>query len=36
MARGVPQEMIRMAEKRMIDLNNAWEEITSLRGPEAA
>jgi DnaJ like chaperone protein len=36
MARGVPQEMIRMAEKRMIDLNNAWDEITSLRGPEAA
>jgi DnaJ like chaperone protein len=36
MARGVPQEMIQMAEKRLIDLNNAWEEITQLRGPEAA
>lgn len=27
MARGVPEEAIRMAEKRMIDINRAWEEI---------
>lgn len=26
-ARGVPQEAVRMAEKRMIDINRAWEEI---------
>ncbi|MFC3615169.1 TerB family tellurite resistance protein [Lutimaribacter marinistellae] len=27
MARGVPREAIRLAEKRMIDINHAWEEI---------
>ena len=27
MARGVPEEAIRMAEKRLIDINRAWEEI---------
>ncbi len=27
MARGVPREAIRLAEKRMIDINRAWEEI---------
>lgn len=36
MARGVPEEMVQMAEKRMIDLNRAWEEITQTKGPEAA
>ncbi len=28
-ARGVPAEAVKMAEKRMIDLNNAWEEISA-------
>ncbi|MBS8229005.1 molecular chaperone DjiA [Vannielia litorea] len=27
MARGVPEEAVRMAEKRMIAINRAWEEI---------
>lgn len=27
MARGVPEEAIRLAEKRMIDINRAWDEI---------
>lgn len=27
MARGLPTEAIRMAERRMADLNNAWDEI---------
>ncbi|MEO9518080.1 MAG: molecular chaperone DjiA [Paracoccaceae bacterium] len=31
LSRGVPEEAIRLAEKRMIDINRAWEEITSLR-----
>ncbi len=26
-ARGVPQEAVKLAEKRMIDINRAWEEI---------
>lgn len=26
-ARGVPEEAIKLAEKRMIDINRAWEEI---------
>ncbi|MEO1139338.1 MAG: TerB family tellurite resistance protein [Pseudomonadota bacterium] len=26
-ARGVPQEAIKLAEKRLIDINRAWEEI---------
>lgn len=26
-ARGVPEEAIRMAEKRLVDINRAWEEI---------
>ena len=30
-ARGVPEEAIRMAEKRMVDINRAWEEITKER-----
>jgi len=28
LARGVPEEAIRLAEKRMIDINRAWEEIS--------
>jgi DnaJ like chaperone protein len=31
MARGLPEEAIRMAEKRLIALNRAWEEISSGR-----
>ncbi|MBV7408925.1 MULTISPECIES: molecular chaperone DjiA [Roseobacteraceae] len=31
MARGVPEEAVRLAEKRMIDINRAWEEILSTR-----
>ncbi|RII37946.1 molecular chaperone DjiA [Pseudooceanicola sediminis] len=27
MARGVPEEAVLMAEKRMVDINRAWEEI---------
>lgn len=27
MARGVPEEAVRLAEKRMIDINRAWEDI---------
>lgn len=27
MARGVPEEAVKLAEKRVIDLNRAWEEI---------
>jgi DnaJ like chaperone protein len=26
-ARGVPEEAIRLAEKKMIDINRAWDEI---------
>ncbi|MFY0635909.1 MAG: molecular chaperone DjiA [Vannielia sp.] len=29
MARGVPEEAVRMAEKRMIAVNRAWEEINA-------
>ncbi len=29
LSRGVPEEAIRLAEKRMIDINRAWEEITA-------
>jgi len=32
MARGVPEEAVRLAEKRMIDINRAWEEILGSRG----
>ncbi|MEO0401905.1 MAG: molecular chaperone DjiA [Pseudomonadota bacterium] len=31
MARGVPEEAVRLAEKRMIDINRAWEDIRSSR-----
>lgn len=27
MARGLPQEAIKLAEKRLVDINHAWEEI---------
>lgn len=29
MARGVPEEAVRLAEKRMMDINRAWEDIQS-------
>lgn len=32
LARGVPEEMVKMAERRMIDLNRAWDEISELQG----
>jgi len=28
MARGLPKEAVKMAEKRMIDINRAWETIS--------
>ena len=31
-ARGVPQEAVKLAEKRLIDINLAWEEINAARG----
>ncbi len=30
-AAGVPEEAIKIAEKRLIDINNAWEEISAAR-----
>jgi DnaJ like chaperone protein len=30
-ARGVPAEAVKMAEKRMVDINRAWEEIQEAR-----
>ncbi|MEL6565388.1 MAG: molecular chaperone DjiA [Pseudomonadota bacterium] len=32
MARGVPEEAVRIAEKRMIDINRAWEDIQASSG----
>ena len=32
-ARGVPEEAVRLAERRLRDINNAWEEISSMRAP---
>ncbi|WP_299687651.1 molecular chaperone DjiA [uncultured Tateyamaria sp.] len=32
MARGVPEEAVRLAEKRMIDINRAWEDIRATHG----
>ncbi|MAQ83118.1 molecular chaperone DjiA [Psychromarinibacter halotolerans] len=29
-ARGLPEEAVMMAEKRLIDVNNAWEEIQAM------
>ncbi|MBY6067021.1 molecular chaperone DjiA [Leisingera aquaemixtae] len=31
-ARGVPEEAVRLAEKRMIDINRAWDEISGCGG----
>ncbi|WP_323778465.1 molecular chaperone DjiA [Leisingera sp.] len=31
-ARGVPEEAVRLAEKRMIDINRAWDEISGCCG----
>ena len=31
-ARGVPKEAVKLAERRIIDLNRAWEEIAGERG----
>lgn len=31
-ARGVPEEAVRLAEKRMIDINRAWDRITAEHG----
>jgi DnaJ like chaperone protein len=31
-ARGVPEEAIKLAEKRMIDINRAWDEIQGATG----
>ncbi|WP_420568170.1 TerB family tellurite resistance protein [Thalassovita sp.] len=30
-ARGVPEEAVKMAEKRMVDINRAWEDIQEAR-----
>jgi len=35
-ARGVPPEAVKMAEKRMIDINRAWDEIKGARISEDA
>lgn len=32
LARGVPEEAVKLAEKRLIAINNAWEAITTERG----
>lgn len=34
-ARGVPEEAVRLAEKRMIDINRAWDEINGCGGNAA-
>ncbi len=31
-ARGVPEEAIKLAERRMVDINRAWDEIRAGRG----
>ena len=36
MARGVPEEAIKLAETRLIAVNRAWEEITAARESEKA
>jgi DnaJ like chaperone protein len=36
MARGVPEEAVRLAEKRMIDINRAWENIRSEHGQQTS
>ncbi|MEM1432059.1 MAG: molecular chaperone DjiA [Pseudomonadota bacterium] len=35
MARGVPEEAMKIAEKRLVDVNRAWEEIVAERGEQA-
>ena len=30
MARGVPEEAVRMAEKRLVAINRAWDEISRM------
>lgn len=35
-ARGLPEEAVGMAERRMMDLNRAWEEITAKRSRAGA
>jgi DnaJ like chaperone protein len=35
MSQGLPEEAMKMAEKRMADLNTAWEEIRQTRGEAA-
>lgn len=32
-ARGVPDEAVRLAERRLKDINHAWEEINAMRAP---
>jgi len=32
-ARGVPEEAVRLAERRLKDINHAWEEISAMRAP---
>jgi len=32
-ARGVPEEAVRLAERRLRDINTAWEEINAVRPP---
>ncbi|EBA12553.1 molecular chaperone DjiA [Roseobacter sp. CCS2] len=32
MARGVPEEAVKLAERRMVAINRAWEEIQGARG----
>ena len=31
MARGLPEEAVKMAEKRMIVINRAWEQVQDMR-----
>ncbi len=35
MARGVPEEAVRLAEKKMIDINRAWDQINGCGGHAA-
>jgi DnaJ like chaperone protein len=32
MARGLPEEAVQLAERRMVDINRAWSEIETARG----
>ncbi len=36
MARGVPKEAIKLAEKRLIDINQAWEQISAQNAQHAS